>query len=203
MTRRSLAGAFAGVAGVLLLPVWWTHSSAAAARLEVTASPVQVWNILDGLPEVPANPEPPVPEMDLGACGDLGAYDEVVYGTRGPDVLVAARGRQVLVGLDGDDVLRGGNHDDCLVGGDGRDQLFGGNGRDVLVGGAGADRLDGGSGKDRLEAGGDDGDVCVSVGAPDELIGCGEGELTLTDGAEAEDGAGPAEGRSNNCSCRS
>ena len=91
----------------------------------VTAAPIQTWKVTD-------LPEPPEPPVDLSDCGDLDAYDEIVYGTAGDDELKAGNGRQILVGLAGDDTLSGGNHDDCLVGGTGDDRLFGGNGRDLL-----------------------------------------------------------------------
>ena len=159
------------VVAVLVAPVAALHG-AAAARLPVTAAPLQTWKVSD-LPAPPGPDEPPVPSVDLGMCGDVDAYDEVVYGTEGDDEIDGGNGRQILVGLGGDDVLRGENHNDCLVGGDGDDLLVGGNGRDLLFGQYGADVLEGGTGKDLMDAGGDAGDSCVSDGAPDVLIGCG------------------------------
>ena len=54
----------AAAAGMLLLPVLATDSTAAAARLEVTASPLQTWKIVDGLPALPVpdvRTSPPAP----------------------------------------------------------------------------------------------------------------------------------------------
>jgi RTX calcium-binding nonapeptide repeat (4 copies) len=157
----ALGGALVGllaVSGVALNP-------AAAAQLRVTAAPIQTWRVTD-------LPEPPDPSVDLNLCGDVSAYDEIVYGTDGDDQLEAGNGRQILVGLAGDDTLSGGNHDDCLIGGEGDDRLYGDNGRDLLFGQVGADALDGGTGKDLLDAGGDVGDTCSSNGAPDVRVGC-------------------------------
>ncbi len=176
MIRPGRASAVALVLlGLLVVAVAALHP-ASAARLHVTAAPLQTWEVTD-LPGMPPAPEP----IELSACGDLDDYDEVVYGTSGDDELVAGNGRQVLVGLAGDDVLIGGNHDDCLVGGLGDDRLDGGNGRDVLLGELGADLLDGGTGKDLLDAGGDPGDSCTSNGAPDVLVGCGSSPAAATD----------------------
>jgi len=132
------------------------------------------------------------PDVDLTACGDLADYDEVVYGTKADDELVAEPGRQILVGLGGDDVLRGGKHDDCLLGG---------NGDDELEGGAGGDYLAGGRGYDVLDAGFDPGDVCADVGS-DELMACGPVEPVADDAStEVKEPtpteAGPRESGSN------
>jgi hypothetical protein len=148
----------------------------AAAQLPVTAAPIQFWDMeahID-LPELPT--------VDLSACGPLEQYDEVVYGTDGPDTLVHGNQRQVLVGLGGDDRLEAGNHDDCLIGGAGDDTLLGGNGKDILIGEEGADLLDGGNGPDDIR--GDSADTCVESGRPDDVQGCppATGALELTDG---------------------
>src|SRR5947209_19063400 len=74
-------------------------------------------------------PNPPA------ACGPVGDYADVVYGTAGDDVLHGGNQRQIIMGLGGNDTIYGGNSGDCLVGGDGNDKLFGGNARDILIGG--------------------------------------------------------------------
>jgi hypothetical protein len=135
---------------------------AAAARLEVSAAPLQFWDVTD-IPSLP-------PAVDLSVCGPLEAYEQVVYGTPGPDEMPAVNVPRVLIGLAGDDVLLGGNKGDCIIGGPGSDKLFGGNGRDILAGGADADYLDGGNGKDVVYAG-DPEDQCALDGAPDQLVG--------------------------------
>ena len=183
MKNKTVASVLAAVAASTLLLPALVGQPASAARLVVTAAPIQFWDIVDGLPELPQTP----PLADLMACGDPSDYDEIIYGTPGNDVLEAGNGRQILVGQEGDDVLAGGNHDDCLLGGPGNDVLDGGNGRDILIGGLGADHLDGGNGKDRLDAGGDQGDTCVTNGAPDELVGCGADEAGVADAATPSD----------------
>ncbi len=179
MRNRTVASVLVTLAASTLLLPALVGQPAAAARLVVTAAPIQFWDIVDGLPGLPEVPE--TPAIDLTQCGDPSQYDEIVYGTPGNDVLEAGNGRQILVGQGGDDVLAGGNHDDCLLGGPGDDVLTGGNGKDILVGGLGADHLDGGHAKDFLDAGGDAGDTCFTTGAPDELIGCGADSSLVSD----------------------
>lgn len=79
----------------------------------------------------------------------LGTHrDDVIAGTRKPDVIVT---------LGGDDVVRGGNGADLICSGAGDDTVYGGNGGDLLRGGSGDDRLFGENGRDRLVGGlGDD-----------------------------------------------
>lgn len=150
-----------GLFGLSLVAVLAAQPGA-AAHLEVDGGVAQYWEFVVDTPE---------PQDELALCGDVAAYDEVIYGTEGDDELVAGNGRQVIVGLGGNDVIHGGNHDDCLIGGDGNDHLVGDNGRDLIFGGPGADLLDGGTGKDHLD-GGSDGALCVSDGAPDEIVNC-------------------------------
>ncbi len=123
-----------------------------------------------GSPEGP-NPSgsPNPPDVDLTDCGELSAYDVVVYGTRGDDALFGDDRREVLVGLGGDDTISGGDKGDCLLGGRGDDQLLGEDGPDVLIGGRGTDELD---------AGGQSGDICVDAMAPDVVLSCGADDST-------------------------
>ncbi len=256
-----LATACWAFAGTLMVPMV-SASTASAARLEVSAGPIQTWRIVNGLPDaalspalvalVPgsgadapaeaqaseaATPDAPAPEdeishapagepddaapttdpagspaeaepaqapgqavpgqvpsqvqgqiqgspeVDLSDCGDLTAYDEIVYGTPGDDELTAGAGRQVLVGLGGDDTLSGGQGDDCLVGGPGDDDIAGDGGSDVLAGGPGADRLD---------TGDDAGDTCVAAEVGDRIVACGVDEPSA--GPSASPSAGPNAG---------
>jgi hypothetical protein len=79
-----------------------------------------------------------------------------IYGTAGPDVIIAngrstvngLAGNDSLVGFFGNEVLYGLTGDDSLSGQSGRDLLDGDSGRDVLIGGPGRDRLIGGPGRD-------------------------------------------------------
>lgn len=59
----------------------------------------------------------------------------------------------ILRGLGGSDVLIGNNGDDVLEGGAGNDTLNGGTGQDILQGDAGNDRLDGGEAADIMTGG--------------------------------------------------
>lgn len=74
-----------------------------------------------------------------------------VEGTEGNDVLRGTRGPDILCGFGGNDRLYGFGGDDVLLGGDGQDRLFGGWGDDVLDGGPGIDRCIAGSGQDTIE----------------------------------------------------
>ena len=104
---------------------------------------------------------------------------DVIFGTEGPDVIVALGGNDIIKGNAGDDVICGGpgrddikgdEGDDKIYGDEGNDQLRGNDGNDMLFGGAdddllkghdGDDELDGGEGRDTLQ--GDKGtDRCVN-----------------------------------------
>lgn len=191
-------------AGLLLAPAMLTAQLGSAAILEVSASPIQMWDSSD-LPPLPDTP-------DLNPCGPLEQYDEVIVGTPGKDLLgnPLSHRRRLLIGLGGDDLLLGGKDGDCLVGGDGNDFLFGGKGADILVGGRGRDLLVGGLGVDDYYAGGDAGDVCVNLdlqhgirlgcddsAEPDPMLDlgallhqAGPGKTTLDDGPPAGLGVG-------------
>jgi Ca2+-binding RTX toxin-like protein len=78
--------------------------------------------------------------VDLGLGTGSGAG-----GDAEGDTLIAI---EDVVGSAFDDVIQGGNGHNLLLGGDGDDALSGRGGNDILVGGAGADILDGGGGSD-------------------------------------------------------
>jgi Ca2+-binding RTX toxin-like protein len=111
-------------------------------------------------------PDPPA------ACGPIGRYDGVVYGTSGDDVIDGGNHRQIIMGLGGNDVIHASNGGDCLVGGEGDDKLYGGNAPDILVGGDGNDYPDGGNGPDDTDGGAGDGDVCIGGHAPTTYVDC-------------------------------
>lgn len=182
-TSRSTYAMLFGVPAVaLLLTSLVTSQPGAAAHLEVDGGVAQYW-------EFPVTHDPIDPA--LAACGPLEQYEQVITGTPGKDVLGGIKRRvsvstyphddygdyqpsghkpRLIIGLGGNDVLIGGNQGDCLVGGDGNDILYGGAGNDVLVGGAGADLLVGWTGNDSYASGGNPYDVCVSPGAPEDVI---------------------------------
>jgi hypothetical protein len=143
--------------------------------------------------------------VDLEAtCGPLASYDAVIFGTPGPDVLVATV-KSVVVGDAGDDRIFGSPFDDCLlgmegndgisgaggndiiVGFDGNDQIKGGEGNDAIFGGFGMDRISGGPGTDTIDGEGDadsikgdqDDDV-LTGGSGDDRISGGLGNDSIS-----------------------
>lgn len=122
-------------------------------------------------------PDPPA------ACGDMGKYSEIIYGTDGDDSIVGAVGadqvvdlkhggnREIIMGLGGDDDLSGLSGKDCIVGGSGNDTLHGDNGKDILVGGDGDDQLFGANGPDVLD-GGPGNDLCVGARGQTSMTNC-------------------------------
>jgi Ca2+-binding RTX toxin-like protein len=92
-------------------------------------------------------------------------------GTGGDDVLVGTRRPDVIMGLGGDDVISGGDAEDVICGGTGDDRLEGDNGADVLSGGFGDDELSGGNGDDRLTGGPGSDELVQGRGAGSEEQG--------------------------------
>ncbi len=95
--------------------------------------------------------------------------DDSLYGTPGPDVIVAFGGDDTIYAGGGNDVVCAGKGDDTVFGEGGNDDLFGQGGSDELFGDAGDDVLKGGPGKDSL-AGGIDTDVCIGGGGSDGAL---------------------------------
>ncbi|MBO3739613.1 calcium-binding protein [Actinoplanes flavus] len=88
---------------------------------------------------------------DDGRAGErdtVGADVENIYGSAYNDVLTGSGGGNLLVGLAGDDMIRGAGGNDVTVGGAGLDKVYGEAGDDALSGGdatdGSADLLDGG-----------------------------------------------------------
>jgi VCBS repeat-containing protein len=124
--------------------------------------------------------------------GSRVAFDAVLLGGAGNDVLSGGSGNDLLSGGDGDDILTGGLGNDTLLGGAGLDKMDGGLGNDLLVGGIGNDYLVGGDGNDTLEGGagndylvGGNGDDAITGGVGTDVMSGGAGVNTLT-----QDGAG-------------
>jgi hypothetical protein len=92
-----------------------------------------------------------------GAAGidtmiSAGAFETVMYGGAGGDLLVAGTADAILDGGSGNDSLYGGPGDDTLRGGRGSDRLEARAGDDTLTGGPGVDALMAGSGADTIDA---------------------------------------------------
>jgi Ca2+-binding RTX toxin-like protein len=90
-----------------------------------------------------------VEKIDAGGGNDLVDLTSKRY-SYGDVEIDGGSGNDVLWSSKGNDVLRGGSGDDSMDGGAGNDYLDGGSGNDKLNGGAGVDMLQGGSGDDKL-----------------------------------------------------
>ncbi|MGI9659314.1 MAG: Ig-like domain-containing protein [Gaiellaceae bacterium] len=132
----------------------------------------------------------PDPEHPCEASATLQGTDgpDVLFGTRGDDVIYAGAGNDLVFGLGGDDVICGGAGNDVLfgnggddtivddlgrtwaIGGAGNDRILTGAQRDRIFGGPGSDLLDGGAGPDLLH-GGRGRDSCVAD-ARDRVRSC-------------------------------
>jgi Ca2+-binding RTX toxin-like protein len=126
------------------------------------------------------------------------AGDDVLKGTRGPDVIwagdgddtvQAGAGADLVCGGDGNDFIHLGRGSDRSKGGVGSDGIFGGAGADVLVGEKGADGLSGGPGRDVLRGqrghdvlSGGDGDDRLAGGPGSEILNGGDGDDRLLGG---------------------
>ena len=109
----------------------------------------------------------PLPRCAGVAATILGSPGgDALYGTTGPDVVVARGGDDEVWGYDGDDVI-------CL--GAGADRAYGNQGDDVVRGGGGADYTEGNAGADRL----------IGGAGPDSLLG-GEGPDVVRGGGDAD-----------------
>jgi hypothetical protein len=141
------------------------------------------------------------PATILGTSGA-----DVIYGTAGPDVIVAFSGDDVVYGRGGadriclgpgDDYGNGGNRrdridgswgDDTLIGANGKDVLHGSGGRDTIAGNDQVDVLYGGDGSDTL-SGGPKGDSVYGGGGSDRLKGrTGSDKLVGGAGRDTLDG---------------
>jgi Ca2+-binding RTX toxin-like protein len=166
MRRFGLGWSLASAVGAVVLSTSLVSSVGSASSLDVSAGPVQYWDLSAHVPV--STPDP------LAACGSRDDYAGVLNAEAGaprvaPDPPPGKSLGWILVGTAGDDVLIGNNKNDCLVGLEGDDVLEGHQGKDVLIGGPGADRLDGGQGPDVLH--GDEFDSCV-VGSEESAPGC-------------------------------
>lgn len=70
-----------------------------------------------------------------------GAGDDIICGSRGPDVIDAGSGSDVVIAGRGRDTITAGNGADRVFGEGGGDTINGGAGRDFILGGDGVDRV--------------------------------------------------------------
>jgi Ca2+-binding RTX toxin-like protein len=105
---------------------------------------------------------------------DVSAYDNMFFGTSGPDYLTGGEGRDLLSGAP-----RTNPETDT-----GSDNLYGLAGDDDLYGHGGYDYLDGGAGNDRLDVGADGG--YANGGAGNDLLLGGDGNDNLNGGGDLD-----------------
>jgi hypothetical protein len=97
-----------------------------------------------------------------------------IVGTPDPDLLFGTPGPDVILALGGDDLIFGGGGRDYICAGTGDDVVYGEGGRDFIKGGPGNDLLFGGRGYDTVR--GDPGrDICLG----DTKTGCELGLPTV------------------------
>lgn len=96
------------------------------------------------------------------------AYDDFIYGSTGPNLLIGYAGQDSINGDDGSDTIYGGAGDDALNGGNDNDTIYGEGGNDAINGGTNNDVLYGGTGMDTLQ-GGDGSDYIYGEGSNDVM----------------------------------
>ncbi len=79
--------------------------------------------------------------------------NNVLNGTKYPDVIAGLGGNDTINGASGNDLICGGPGNDTISGGNGSDRIDGGSGNDTIAGDFGADRLFGGLGTDAMNGG--------------------------------------------------
>jgi len=131
------------------------------------------------------------PSANTGdAAGDIYDSIEGLDGSAWNDLLIGDNGDNVLSGGGGKDRLEGHGGNDTLYGGGGADELLGHGGNDTIYGGAGGDNIsasdgndyvDGGDGSDRI--GGGNGNDTLYGGAGNDIIGSGNGNDFIDAGA--------------------
>ena len=113
----------------------------------------------------------------------LAAYEYLITGTVGVDIISGTGMSEHISGLGGDDRLNGGGGADLVEGGLGSDELGDGDGRDIVNGNGGADNLIGQSGDtsvDRYYAdSGRDTIQSRDVPAVKDTVECGAGTDTV------------------------
>lgn len=117
--------------------------------------------------------------------------DQVLFGSKGSDVLIGSNNIDHLYGADGNDQLEGGGDADYIEGNDGNDLIDGGYGADRLLGGDDNDDMTGGADNDTLYGGkgedilsGGDGNDVLDGGEGDDLLNGYAGNDTLDGGKD-------------------
>jgi Ca2+-binding RTX toxin-like protein len=111
---------------------------------------------------------------------------EPLYGTAGPDVILAKGGDDTVYGRGGDDVICAGAGNDTVYGGGGNNTLFGDDDDDTLKSNGGNDTASGGAGNDFIHStggvdtlSGDAGNDTIVGGADDDVLNGGDGNDVL------------------------
>ncbi|WP_321336316.1 DUF5801 repeats-in-toxin domain-containing protein [Breoghania sp.] len=115
------------------------------------------------------------------------AYNDLITGNSGDNVIKGGDGNDRLGGLGGNDTVLGGEGDDKLFGDGGNDTLEGGEGNDTLTGGTGFNVLDGGDGVDKVDYSGEGEGIYVRLdqGWGTDLSNKALGWTDLTNGIAA------------------
>ncbi|WP_321504556.1 Ig-like domain-containing protein [Breoghania sp.] len=115
------------------------------------------------------------------------AYNDLITGNSGDNVIKGGDGNDRLGGLGGNDTVIGGEGNDTLFGDGGNDTLEGGEGNDTLTGGTGFNVLDGGDGVDKVDYSGEGEGIYVRLdqGWGTDLSNKALGWTDLTNGIAA------------------
>ena len=115
------------------------------------------------------------------------AYNDLITGNSGDNVITGGDGNDRLGGLGGNDTVIGGEGNDKLFGDGGNDTLEGGEGNDTLTGGTGFNVLDGGDGVDKVDYSGEGEGIYVRLdqGWGTDLSNKALGWADLTNGIAA------------------
>ncbi|WP_319774073.1 DUF5801 repeats-in-toxin domain-containing protein [Breoghania sp.] len=115
------------------------------------------------------------------------AYNDLITGNSGANVIKGGGGNDRLGGLGGNDTVIGGEGNDKLFGDGGNDTLEGGEGNDTLTGGTGFNVLDGGDGVDKVDYSGEGEGIYVRLdqGWGTDLSNKALGWTDLTNGIAA------------------
>lgn len=140
-----------------------------------------------------------VPPIQLYCGLPETAYDKVILGTNGNDVLKGGPGNNLILGYEGNNKIDGGPGNDCIIVGDGDNTIKGGPGNDSIIAGNGNNRIEGGPGDDEITTGngnnvivGGPGNDSITTGTGNDLVWAGPGnDIIISAGGNNRIFAGP------------